>query len=234
MLSGVYFVLPAVLVLMASFLIVRAGAIALMMTGLDEETAKFQALSAFTMTGFTTKEAELIVNHPQRRQIISWLMRLGSAGIVIVIVTATTSLMKSTGFDIPISLVILGVGVFTAYRLINHSGIAWKWESFIRQRLARSRVFHIAAMENLLRLRGGFGVVRVFMVPDSPFIGHSIKALGFKGADFSVLGVERDHERVPYQWFLLQCGADGPAVPGKRLPAQANLNRALIIATGLS
>ncbi|MBE3143376.1 MAG: hypothetical protein IMZ61_05555, partial [Planctomycetes bacterium] len=43
-----------------SFIVVRIGAIAFQLTGLEWSLAKFQALSCFTGTGFTTKEAELI------------------------------------------------------------------------------------------------------------------------------------------------------------------------------
>jgi len=80
--SGLYFLLPTLLVVFISFLVIRAAAVALMMTGLDEKRAKFQALSAFSGTGFTTKEAESVINHPRRRRIVTWLMILGNAGIV--------------------------------------------------------------------------------------------------------------------------------------------------------
>ena len=71
--SGLYFLIPVILTIFISFLIVRAAAIALMMTGLDHKRSIFQALSAFTGTGFTTKEAEKVINHPLRRKIIIWL-----------------------------------------------------------------------------------------------------------------------------------------------------------------
>jgi Trk-type K+ transport system membrane component len=93
--GGIYFLLPTLLVIFFSFLIVRAGAIALMMTGMDEKRARFQALSAFSGTGFTTREAEFVVTHPKRRRIVSWLMILGNAGIVTVIVTGTSSLART-------------------------------------------------------------------------------------------------------------------------------------------
>jgi Trk-type K+ transport system membrane component len=92
---GIYLILPTLMIILFFFLIVRAGAIALMMTGMDQRRARFQALSLFSGTGFTTREAETIVNHPQRRQIATWLMILGNAGIVTVIVTATSSLVTS-------------------------------------------------------------------------------------------------------------------------------------------
>ena len=53
---GLYLLIPTFIVIIVSVLIVRAGAIALRMTGLDEKTASFQALSAFTRAGFTTRE----------------------------------------------------------------------------------------------------------------------------------------------------------------------------------
>ena len=71
---GLYFLLPMLFTVFVSYLVVRAAGIALMMTGLDRRKAFFQALSAFTGTGFTTREAERVVNHPTRRTIVSWLM----------------------------------------------------------------------------------------------------------------------------------------------------------------
>ena len=54
-------VLAAILV---SLLVTRVAAIALSVTGLSRESARFQARSAFTGVGFTTSEAESVVNHP--------------------------------------------------------------------------------------------------------------------------------------------------------------------------
>jgi len=102
--------MSTLLVIFVSFLIVRAAAIASMMMGLDEKRTRFQALSAFTGIGFTTREAESIVNHPLRRRIISWLMVLGNAGIVTVIITATSSLVTSKGFQLSLNALILLVG----------------------------------------------------------------------------------------------------------------------------
>ena len=58
-------------VFVISFIIVRTGAIAFQLTGLEWSQAKFQALSCFTSTGFTTKEAELVTGDKQRRRIAS-------------------------------------------------------------------------------------------------------------------------------------------------------------------
>ena len=159
--SGTYFLLPTLLVIFVSFLTVRAGAIALMMTGLDEKRARFQALSAFSGTGFTTKEAESVINHPKRRKIITWLMIFGNAGIVTVIVTGTSSLVTSKGFQLPINVVILLVGIYVIYRIVSHRGFIRTWESFIEDKFVKSRTFEEEITENLLHLVEGYGLVSV-------------------------------------------------------------------------
>ena len=79
-----------------SYLIVRIGAIALEMTGMEKSRARFQALSVFSGTGITTREAEMVVGHPRRRKIVTYLMILGNAGIVSVIATFVLSLFHAT------------------------------------------------------------------------------------------------------------------------------------------
>jgi len=69
-------------VLIVSFIIVRIGAIAFQLTGIEWSLAKFQALSCFTATGFTTKESELITSDLRRRRIATVLIVFGHAGEV--------------------------------------------------------------------------------------------------------------------------------------------------------
>jgi len=81
-----------VVILIISYFIVRVGAVAFELTGLKAEQAIFQSVSVFTGTGFTTKEAELITAHKQRRRIASVLMILGKAGFVTLIATLVTTI----------------------------------------------------------------------------------------------------------------------------------------------
>lgn len=58
-------------VIATSLLITHIAAVALTLTGLSSDIARFQARSAFTGVGFTTKEAEKVVNSLA----ISWALR---------------------------------------------------------------------------------------------------------------------------------------------------------------
>ena len=65
----------------------RMAAGALIATGLPPEVASFQARSAFSGAGFTTTEAENVVNHPARRKIIGTTMFVGNLGTPTLVVT---------------------------------------------------------------------------------------------------------------------------------------------------
>lgn len=84
--------LSLVVILTISMVIVRTASVALRHTGLPDAVARFQCLSAFTGSGFTTAETEQIVNYPIRRKVISWLMIIGNLGLASVIATLVISL----------------------------------------------------------------------------------------------------------------------------------------------
>lgn len=195
--SSLYFLFPTLLAISVSFLFVRGAAIALMMTGLEKKKARFQALSAFSGTGFTTKEAELVINHPVRRKIVTWLMIMGNAGVATVIVTATSSLATSRGYQLPINVVVLILGIFLIYKIMTHRRIMKKWENFIERKLVKSPTFEEATTEDLLHFLEGYGVVKKIVSEDSPLIGRSIAESGLSEKGALVLGIERGKNWIP-------------------------------------
>lgn len=195
--SSLYFLFPTLLAILISFLFVRAAGIALMMTGLDKKKARFQALSAFSGTGFTTKEAELVINHPVRRKIVTWLMITGNAGVVTVIVTATSSLATSRGYQLPINVVVLVVGIFLIYKIATYKKFTRKWESFIERKLIKSPAFEEAATEDLLHFLEGYGLVKKIIGQHSSLIGSSISKCRLSEKGVLVLGIERGKNWIP-------------------------------------
>lgn len=194
---GLYFLVPTLLAVLVSFLFVRAAAIALMMTGLEKNRARFQALSAFSGTGFTTKEAEFVVNHPQRRKIIRWLMITGNAGIVTVIVTATSSFTTSSGFELPLNIIILILGLLLIYRLAKYRGFTRRWEHFIEKKLIKSQAFEESATEDLLHFLEGYGMVKKIIHDNSPLVGKTLGDARLNEKGILVLGIERGKSWIP-------------------------------------
>jgi hypothetical protein len=189
--TGSYLVLPTLIVIFASLLVVRAAGIALRMTGLDKDTANFQALSAFTRTGFTTKEAELVMSNPQRRRIVTWLIILGNAGLIAVIVSAASSLSRGTGYGLLISIGTLIVGVYLIFLVGRHVGFADRWERFIEKRIIRSYIPRATSIKRLLHLAGGYGIIQVVVGQGSPLVGSSVEGKHLLQEDMFILGIER-------------------------------------------
>jgi hypothetical protein len=201
--GGYYFLLPTLIVIFISYLIVRAGGVALMMTGMDWERARFQSLSAFTGTGFTTREAEIVLKHPTRRKIVSWLMILGNAGIVTVIVTATSSLVSSRGYQISLDFFLLIAGTYLIYRLAKHRGLTVKWENFVRRKLLNLPDFEEGTTEDLLHFLEGYGLVRLRIKESSPLANKKLLELKLKQKGIIILGIEREGK-----WIQSPAGND--------------------------
>ena len=97
--------------------IVKMGSIAFQFTGMEPKMAMFQALSAFTNTGFTTSAAESVVQHRTRRLMASILIIIGYVGIAGIIVTLIRSFAIESGKWLPtlVRLVLVLLGMWALY-----------------------------------------------------------------------------------------------------------------------
>jgi len=184
-------ILIPVLVIVASSIIVKTGAVALQMTGLDSRTASFQALSAFTNAGFTTREAESVVNHRTRRRIIRALMILGNAGLASSIVGLVLSFRGSFDLAAALKLVILVAVAFTLYSLAIAKRFNRFLDRFIQKRLSGYSTLNIVEFEELLQVSGHVGLSALSVAADSEMAGRSLAELGLGSKHVLVLSIDR-------------------------------------------
>lgn len=112
-------VLAVLIIVLLALLAVQLGTNALVLTGMSLPAARFQAISAFFGTGFTTKEAEMVVNHPVRRKIIAHLIVAGNIGLTSAMATVIVTfvqrsedpLEKNIGFVVILVLSALALGM---------------------------------------------------------------------------------------------------------------------------
>ena len=180
-----------------SYLIVRIGAIALEMTGMDRSRARFQALSAFTGTGFTTKEAEMVINHPRRRKIVTYMMILGNAGIVTVIATFVVSLRPSGFLRPSLNLAIVAAALLILYRIVVHRQFALRLTGKIREILRKTLHFDRVHIEEILQQAEGYGVASMLIEKESHIAGLTLGQSGLREKDLMVLSIERGEEVIP-------------------------------------
>jgi hypothetical protein len=176
-----------------SYLIVRVGAVALELTGIDAERAQFQALSAFTNSGFTTRESEEMVRHPVRRRVISVLMILGHAGMVTTIGTFAASLLGGNVGATALRIGVPVVGFWVALHLLRWRGVTRRAHDAFGRWLT-ARYDFLPSTEEMLRVHEGFGVRRVRIHAESPIAGRFLRELDLKPRRVQVLAIERgDH-----------------------------------------
>ena len=179
-------------VLFLSLLVTKIATVALTYTGLSRQAAQFQARSAFTGTGFTTSEAEKVVDHPLRRQIIMTLMVARSAGLVTIVISLILSLAESPEYS---RLARLGwvVGGAAALWLLAQSRFVDRIMSrAIHWSLQRWTNLDTRDYASLLNVHGPYQVTE-FRVKEGDWLaGKRLNDCRLPDEGVTVLGIYRD------------------------------------------
>lgn len=179
-----------------AFLLVRIGAIALMMTGLPRETATFQAISAFFGVGFTTQESELIVGHGVRRKIVQHLIVAGNLGITSALATFIVALFsggqEGAGEGGAVGTLALGVGgVVLLFGILSVRPVRLATEWVIRKSLKGAGVIRPMDYDLLLRVVHGYVLSELPVTEQSPLANKTLTDSGLGQLGVLVLGISR-------------------------------------------
>ena len=171
-------------------LILWVGSIALEATGMQRAKARFQALSALTGTGFTTTEAESIVEHPRRRKIATYLIFLGNAGIIVFIILLI--LYVRAGLTPPsMLLVLITLATLLAIGLAFWLGLIDKLTNVILGPITRGQVSSDFTVNEICHHSSDYAVVRLTVTEQLGMAGLRLKDAGLQERDITVLAVER-------------------------------------------
>jgi hypothetical protein len=190
---GIIGIIAFITVLVLSLLITRIATMALAMTGLSRQVARFQARSAFTGTGFTTEEAEKVVAHPVRRRIVMLLMVLRSAGLVTIIISLILSLVGTTEqVTIIIRLVWLFGGILMVWLLATSKIVNHYLEKMISWALRHWTDLDTRDYASLLHLSEDYSVMEVMVKKGDWLVGKNLQTCYLNEEGVTVLGITRD------------------------------------------
>jgi hypothetical protein len=178
-----------IVVVLVSLLVARVGTVALTLTGLSRESARFQARSAFFGVGFTTAEAEAVVGHPVRRRIIMWLILLGNAGVVTTMGTLLISF--AGGGDHLTTIIVLVAGVAVLAVLAASRPVDLALTRIIQRALRRWSDLDVRDWSGLLQLEGGYTVAELEVEEQDWIAGRTLAELTLRDEGIVVLGVHR-------------------------------------------
>jgi hypothetical protein len=185
-----------IVVLVVTVMVRKVATVALKFTGLDEQTASFQALSALTSTGFTTREAELILSHPMRRRIISLLMIIGNVGLVVIIAGLVSSFLTITSFWSIFRFIILIVALYLIFKMATYTRVARFLSKKIEKKLREKFKLQKRSIEHVLDLEEDFGIAEITLHEGSSCVEKTLASSNLGKKKILILAIERDKERI--------------------------------------
>lgn len=177
-----------------SLLVTRVAAVALTMTGLSRDSATFQARSAFTGVGFTTKEAEKVVSHPVRRRILMLLMLLGNAGVITAVSSLVLTFIGTTEFwsrMLHLGLILVGLGII--WFLSTSRWVDRYLSRIIDWALSRWTDLDVQDYASLLHLTANYRVSQLRVQSDDWLADKRLSDLNLRDEGIVVLGIQRQN-----------------------------------------
>lgn len=169
----------------------RVATIALVGTGMATESAAFQARSALMGVGFTTREAEDVINHPVRRRIILWLMTFGNAGIITGITSLLLGFVNAEPEQTLRRVVTIVVGIVVLAILVRLKALERLLSRFTRWALARWTTLETRDLANLLRFGHSYGIIELQAQGDDWLVGRPLGQLHLPEEGILILGIDR-------------------------------------------
>lgn len=187
--------LALLVIVLVALMVVKLGSSALQLTGMSESVALFQAASAFFGVGFTTKEAEQVVNHPVRRRIILHLIIAGNIGLTSALATLLVTFIQNDGRGIGGTFIWLGMTAVTVLSIglvLNLRFIRVPLDRLLRLTLIKSGLRKVVDYDYLLNLQDGYCVYDGEIGNHHPWIGKALGEVRPADQGVIVLGIYRN------------------------------------------
>lgn len=191
-------IVTLIVIALFSLLAIRVATTALMMTGLSYDTASFQSYSAFFGVGFTTNEAELVVNHPVRRRIIRDLILVGNIGLTSALATMVATFVQGSNVFGSLMLIVSAALIALAISALSRLDFFRKsLDRLIAYTLTQAGLVRALDYELLLRVEHGYVVSEYLIEPGNPLVGKMLRESRPWDLGVIVLAIRRNDILLP-------------------------------------
>lgn len=183
-----------IVIVSLSILITKIGAQALIKTGLAKDAAQFQARSAFTGVGFTTRESEKITSQPLRRKIIMTLMLIGNIGIISAIASLMLTFINGEldTSDRLVRIIIIILVILLLWGLSKSNWLENKLNVLIDLALKRFTKLHDKDYVALLKLQEEYEITVITVKKNDWLANRIIRDLKLAKEGVNLIGIERE------------------------------------------
>lgn len=181
------------------WLLIEILSIVLKLTGLELSKARFQVISILTHTGFTTRESELIVQHPTRRKIASVLM-IVSYVAQITLITLLFNLLTQATKNILSTAIALSVMAFFVIVVTQSKYLSERFDR-VTEKLLKSRIKKAGTngrIEQVLNLSPEFSIYEMIVDNDSVICDKTLNELRLKEHFIQILKIDRGSEMIDF------------------------------------
>lgn len=185
-------------IILISYIIIRVASVALEITGLAEEVANFQALSAFTGTGFTTNETESALSNPTRRNIIKVLIILGNAGLTTAVASLILTFMGNETKTNIFNFIALVTGMILIFLFVSSKQSSKILKKISYRILSSYSSLQLHDYHEVLGLGKGFVISKILIDDDSWMKNKELKDLKLDREGTLILSIEKNinHEKI--------------------------------------
>lgn len=186
--------------LLLFILLIEIVTVLFRLTEMQEEKARFQVISILTGTGFTTKESELITQHPRRRNLAQAVMILGYAGSITFTSFIINILIDIIKQNISLKEILITGGLaLTLLLILKNKKIILFIDNIIEKTILKNRIMKrsVNNVYKLLNKSKGYGLYNILIETDSKFIGKTLQQSEFKEKyNIQILNIDKGHELI--------------------------------------
>ena len=181
------------------WLLIEILAIVMKLTGLEISKARFQLISILTHTGFTTRESELIVQHPTRRKvasvlmIVSYVAQITLISLFFKVLSEATENMLGTSITLAVIVVFVIVASQSKYLSVRFDRAA---EKLLQNRIRKAN--NSNRIEQILNLSPEFSIYELIVNTDSFICDKTLKELKLKEHFIQILKIDRGSEMIDF------------------------------------
>lgn len=179
------------------WLLIEILSIVMKLTGLELHKSRFQIISILTHTGFTTRESELIVQHPVRRRIASILMIVSYVTQATLITLLFDMLSNDRKSLLHICIALAAVLLFILATKNKHISARFELlaEKILMKRIKKVNAGHI---DKILNLSPDFSIYELVIDSESPICNKVLREIHLKENYIQVLKIDRGSEVIDF------------------------------------
>ncbi|WP_237737334.1 TrkA C-terminal domain-containing protein [Clostridium carboxidivorans] len=174
---------------------------------MSEEKSRFQVISLLTGSGFTTKEAELITQHPTRRRLAQILMILGYVGFLTGISFLVDIIKHSMSIK---NLPILIIFFIFMWLILREKLLIGYLDNLIEKIILKkySKYKSPTKMYKLVTRAKGYGVYNIVIDENSGLVGVALKDSNLKPRNMIILNIDKGNQFIgfPKRDYVLEKG----------------------------